>query len=56
MTTTTGEKVEVDVNELTTALSNEISSLRSELDVIRTGRERELRSVGLIPSLSYIFN
>lgn len=44
VTSTTGESVVVDVEELTSALSREIADLRSELSVIRNERENELKS------------
>lgn len=43
--TTSGDIVAVDVNELTQALGQEVTSLRSELSMIRNDRETELRSV-----------
>jgi phage replication-related protein YjqB (UPF0714/DUF867 family) len=43
--TAAGGSVEVDVNDLTNALSNEVSALRSELLAVRNDREKELRSV-----------
>lgn len=43
--TTTGELVEVQVSELSDALSREVSALKSELMSIRNEKEKELRSV-----------
>jgi hypothetical protein len=40
-----GETVSVDVSELTSALSKEVTALRNELALIRNDREQELRSV-----------
>jgi hypothetical protein len=43
--TTSGELVAVDVNELSDAITREMSSLKAELTSIRSEREHELRSV-----------
>lgn len=42
--TSGGNSVDIDVNDLTDALSQEINALRSELSLIRNEREKELRS------------
>ena len=43
--TTSGELVAVDVNDLSDAITREMSSLKAELSSIRSEREHELRSV-----------
>jgi hypothetical protein len=43
--TTSGQLVEVQVSELSDALSREVSALKSELMSIRDEKEKELRSV-----------
>ena len=43
--TVSGELVEVDVNDLSDALTRELTSLRLELSSIRDEREQELRQV-----------
>lgn len=43
--TTSGELVAVDVNDLSDAITREMSSLKAELTSIRSEREHELRSV-----------
>lgn len=43
--TTSGQLVAVDVNELSDAITREMSSLKAELTSIRSEREHELRSV-----------
>eukprot|EP01035_Chromulina_nebulosa_P025056 gene25056-32668_t len=42
--TSTGEKVSLNVEDLTSALSKEVEDLRSELALIRNQRENELKS------------
>ena len=44
VTTSTGEKIEVNANDLMKALSKEVNELRSELSLVRDVRETELRS------------
>lgn len=53
--TSSGNAVEVDVNEMTLALSNEVNALRSELMLIRGDREKELRSVSRLLFLGLIY-
>jgi hypothetical protein len=43
--TTSGQLVEVQVSELSDALSREVVALKSELMSIREEKEKELRSV-----------
>ena len=43
--TTSGEFVAVDVNDLSDAITREMSSLKDELSSLRSEREHELRSV-----------
>jgi hypothetical protein len=50
--TTSGQLVEVQVSELSDALSREVSALKSELMSIRDEKEKELRSV----RKSYLIN
>lgn len=44
---TKGQVTVVDVNEITESLSQEVAALRSELALIRSERELELRSVSV---------
>ena len=46
--TTSGQLVAVDVNELSDAITREMSSLRAELTSIRSEIEHELRSVSKV--------
>jgi hypothetical protein len=46
--TTSGELVAVDVNDLSDAITREMSSLKAELTSIRSEREHELRSVSTV--------
>lgn len=41
--TTTGENIEVEVSQLTDALSKEVANLRAELSLIKNSREKELK-------------
>ena len=43
--TSTGSMVAVNVDELSSALGKEVTTLRSELFLIRNEREQELRTV-----------
>ena len=43
--TTSGQFVAVDVNDLSDAITREMSSLKAELSSLRSEREHELRSV-----------
>ena len=45
MRTSTGSMVAVNVDELSSALGKEVTTLRSELFLIRNEREQELRTV-----------
>lgn len=43
--TTSGQFVAVDVNDLSDAITREMSTLKAELSSLRSEREHELRSV-----------